>query len=52
MATPLAYDLEVVETRRRWPEALRDFGRRRPLGAIGAVVIVFMLLVAGLAPVI
>ncbi len=52
MATPLAYDLEVVETRRRWPEALRDFGRRRPLGAIGAVVIVVMLLVAGLAPVI
>jgi peptide/nickel transport system permease protein len=52
MATPLAYDLEVAETRRRWPEALRDFGRRRPLGAIGAVVIVVMLLVAGLAPVI
>jgi peptide/nickel transport system permease protein len=52
MATPLAYDLEVAETRRRWPEALREFGQRRPLGAIGAVVIVFMLLVAGLAPVI
>ncbi len=52
MATPLAYDLEAAEARQRWLEALGEFCRRRPLGAIGAAVIVVMLLVAGLAPVI
>jgi peptide/nickel transport system permease protein len=52
MATPLAYDLEVAEARRRWPAVTGEFCRRRPLGAIGAAVIVLMLLVAGLAPVI
>ncbi len=52
MATPLAYDLEVADARRRWPEAVGGFCQRRPLGAIGAAVIVLMLLVAVLAPVI
>jgi peptide/nickel transport system permease protein len=52
MATPLAYDLEAAGARGRWPEALGEFCRRRPLGALGAVVIVLMLLVATLAPVI
>ena len=52
MATPLAYDLEVADARRRWPEAVGEFCRRRSLGAIGAAVIVLMLLVAALAPVI
>ncbi len=52
MATPLAYDLEVADAGRRWPEALGEFCRRRPLGAVGAVVIVLMVLAAGLAPVI
>jgi peptide/nickel transport system permease protein len=52
MATPLAYDLEVADARRRWPEAVSGFCQRRPLGAIGAAVIVLMLLVAVLAPVI
>jgi peptide/nickel transport system permease protein len=52
MATPLAYDLEVADAGRRWPEALGEFCRRRPLGAIGAVVIVLMVLAAVLAPVI
>ena len=35
-----------------WLEAAWGFGRRRPLGAVGAVVIVVMLAVAALAPVI
>jgi peptide/nickel transport system permease protein len=36
----------------RWWAVSRDFARRRPLGAIGAVVIVFMLGVAAFAPLI
>lgn len=39
-------------SRSQWWPAVRDFVRRRPLGAVGAAVIVVMLAVAGLAPVI
>jgi peptide/nickel transport system permease protein len=34
----------------RWWAATREFSRRRPLGAVGAAVIVIMLLVAAFAP--
>ncbi|HSE92088.1 MAG TPA: ABC transporter permease [Methylomirabilota bacterium] len=39
-------------TQGRWVAATRDFVRRRPLGALGAVVIVMMTVVAALAGVI
>ena len=38
--------------RARWLAVIVDFSRRRPLGAIGAVVVVLMLLVAVFATVI
>ena len=42
--------LAVEETRaRRWSAATRDFCRRRPLGAIGAAIVVVMIVVAALA---
>ena len=39
---------ELVESsrRRRWGAAVRDFGRRRPLGAAGAAIVLVMLAVA------
>jgi peptide/nickel transport system permease protein len=43
-------DFEAVRGRARWREALTDFCRRRPLGAIAAAVIVVMLVVALVAP--
>jgi len=43
---------EAVGARHRWTEAVGEFCRRRPLGAIGAAVIVLMFLVAVLAPLI
>ena len=43
---------EPAAARHRWTEAVGDFCRRRPLGAIGAAVILLMLVVAGLASVI
>jgi len=43
---------EPVGARHRWTEAVGEFCRRRPLGAIGAGVIVLMFLVAVLAPLI
>jgi peptide/nickel transport system permease protein len=43
---------EPADARHRWTEAVGDFCRRRPLGAIGAAVILLMLVVAGLASVI
>jgi len=42
-------ELEVPRVRSRWAEVVRDFCRRRPLGAIGAAVIVLMIAVAVLA---
>ncbi|MBI2158494.1 MAG: ABC transporter permease [Candidatus Rokubacteria bacterium] len=45
-------ELEVPRVRSRWAEVVRDFCRRRPLGAIGAAVIVLMIAVAVLAQVI
>jgi peptide/nickel transport system permease protein len=38
--------------RARWWDAVQSFARRRPLGAIGAIVIVIMLAVASVAPLI
>jgi len=44
---------EVERTpRARWWAAAHSFGRRRPLGAIGAIVIIIMLVVAAAAPLI
>ena len=43
---------EPAGARQRWMEAAGDFCRRRPLGAVGAAIIVFMLAIAGLAQVI
>jgi peptide/nickel transport system permease protein len=45
-------DLEVPKAGPGWGEVIRDFCLRRPLGAIGAAIIVLMLLVAILAPLI
>ena len=42
-------DVETVRTRSRWRAAIVDFCRRRPLGAIGAIIILVMLLAAALA---
>jgi peptide/nickel transport system permease protein len=50
---PASPSLELeVAPRARWPAAAVEFCRRRPLGAIGAAIIVVMLLVAVLAPLI
>jgi peptide/nickel transport system permease protein len=48
---PDALELEVAP-RPSWAAVVGDFCRRRPLGAIGAAVIVLMIVVAVLAPVI
>ncbi len=45
-------ELETPGAASRWTAAAGEFCRRRPLGAIGAAVIVLMLLAAVLAPVI
>jgi peptide/nickel transport system permease protein len=47
-----ALDVEVPRARPSWAAAVRDFCVRRPLGAIGAAIIVLMLVVAILAPLI
>ncbi len=39
-----------VSRRGRWTAAVRNFTRRRPLGAIGAAVVILMILVALCAP--
>ncbi|HEY7142586.1 MAG TPA: ABC transporter permease [Methylomirabilota bacterium] len=44
-------DLAAPEPASRWLDGLRQFLRRRPLGAIGAAFIVLMSLVAVLAPI-
>jgi peptide/nickel transport system permease protein len=41
-----AADLPVASRRREWAAAVWDFVRRRPLGAVGAVIVLLMLLVA------
>jgi len=45
-------DVVVVAPRSRWIQSVLAFCRRRPLGAIGAVVVVVMVLVALTAPLI
>ena len=45
-------DVVVVAPRSRWIQAVLEFCRRRPLGALGAVVVVIMILVALTAPII
>jgi peptide/nickel transport system permease protein len=47
-----ALDVEVPAARPGWTAVVRDFCARRPLGAIGAGIIVLMLVVAVLAPLI
>src|SRR5262245_16519651 len=47
-----ATELPEPTRRRRWAAATRDFVRRRPLGAAGAVIVVLMLVVAITATVI
>jgi peptide/nickel transport system permease protein len=51
---PTVTGVEPAEptTQARWWAATRDFALRRPLGAIGAVVIIIMLTVASVAPLI
>jgi peptide/nickel transport system permease protein len=41
-----AADLPVASRRREWAAAIWDFTRRRPLGAVGAAIVLLMLLVA------
>ena len=53
MATPAEATVDLVATdapRRRWIGAVRDFCRRRTLGAVGAGVVLLMLVVAVAAP--
>jgi peptide/nickel transport system permease protein len=50
--TPVALDIELPAASRSWREVVGDFCRHRPLGAIGAAVIVVMFAVALLASVI
>ena len=47
-----ALEVEVPKAGPTWGEAVRDFCLRRPLGAIGAAIILLMLAVALLAPLI
>lgn len=49
---PVEAERETGESTRRGATAVADFCRRRPLGAIGAAVIVLMIAVALLAPLI
>ncbi len=53
ISTPIdAIEMVDAAPRARWLAVIVDFSRRRPLGAIGAVVVVLMLLVAVSATVI
>ena len=47
-----ALEVEVPQAGAGWGEVIRDFCLRRPLGAIGAAIIVLMVVVALLAPLI
>jgi peptide/nickel transport system permease protein len=49
-AIDVASEAPTAEPRSRWVSALITFCRRRPLGAIGAGIVVLMLLVAAFAP--
>ena len=49
-AIDVASEAPTAEPRSRWVSALLTFCRRRPLGAIGAGIVVVMLLVAVFAP--
>lgn len=49
-AIDVASEVPTAEPRSRWVSALLTFCRRRPLGAIGAGIVVMMLLVAVFAP--
>jgi peptide/nickel transport system permease protein len=49
-AIDVASEAPTAEPRPRWMSALLTFCRRRPLGAIGAGIVVLMLLVAAFAP--
>ena len=50
MSQIAAAEFEVPSQASRWRAWIMDFCRRRPLGAIGGAVIVFLLLVAAVAP--
>jgi peptide/nickel transport system permease protein len=47
-----ALDVEVPQAPSSWTQSVREFCVRRPLGAVGAAIIVLMLVVAVLAPLI
>ena len=47
-----ALEVEVPRARQGWAPVVRDFCVRRPLGAVGAAIILLMLVVAILAPLI
>jgi peptide/nickel transport system permease protein len=47
-----AVEIEAPAAQGTWSEAILDFCRRRPLGAVGAAIIVLMMMVAVLAPLI
>src|ERR671918_812466 len=47
-----ALDVEVTRARQGWAPVVRDFCVQRPLGAVGAAIILLMLVVAILAPLI
>jgi peptide/nickel transport system permease protein len=49
-AIDIASDAPAAPPRSRWISTILTFCRRRPLGAIGAGIVVLMLLVAALAP--
>jgi peptide/nickel transport system permease protein len=49
-AIDVASEAPTAEPRSRWVSTLLTFCRRRPLGAIGAGIVVIMLLVAAFAP--
>ena len=49
-AIDVASEAPTTGSRSKWMSAVLTFCRRRPLGAIGAGIVVAMLLVAGFAP--
>lgn len=49
-AIDIASEASTAEPRSRWVSTLLTFCRRRPLGAIGAGIVVIMLVVAAFAP--
>ena len=50
MSQIAAGEFEVPSQASRWRDGIMDFCRRRPLGAIGGAAILFLLLVAAIAP--